>query len=117
MQLQSICRRHPASRIHPHIQRRIKAETESAAAIVNLRRRNPQIKKRTVNLIDAQFIQGRLKCFKTIVYDTDTSILRRQLIGYRNRLGVFIKNNQTTLLTQTRQNQPGMPSPTDVPST
>ena len=53
---QPIGSRLPARGIHAHIQRRIKAKAEPARCIVNLRRRNAQIKQRAINFCHAQFI-------------------------------------------------------------
>ena len=49
-------RRHAPRRIHPHIQGRVKAETESARAVVYLRRGNAQIEQCAVYLADIQSI-------------------------------------------------------------
>ena len=56
-----LCGRHSARRIHAHIQRCIKTETETPCAVIYLRGRNPQIKQRTIYLFNTQLIQGRLK--------------------------------------------------------
>ena len=46
--------RHPPRCVHTHIQRRIKAETETARTVVYLRRGNTQIKQSTIDLADTQ---------------------------------------------------------------
>jgi len=53
---QPIGSRLPARGIHAHIQGRIKAKAKPARRIVNLRRRNAQIKQRAINFCHAQFI-------------------------------------------------------------
>lgn len=47
------------------------------------------------------------------MHDTDPFVRTRQLFCHSNRLRVFVENNQPPRIAQTRQNQPGMPSPAE----
>ena len=79
-------RRFPLRGIHPHVERRIVAKTETARALVDLRRRNADIEENPVHIAHTRLVCGGTdlaSCFRSIVermqggdwYDADAVVI------------------------------------------
>ena len=90
--------------VHAHVQRPVKAKTETALGAVDLRRAHAQVQQHPSSAAVRQFTQVA----KAFMPDRKTRIGNARCFG--NRLWVFVKGQQASLRWQSGENAPRVPA-------
>ncbi len=85
-------RRFAACRVHPHVERAVRAKTETTLGIVDLRRGHAQIQQHPRHPRHAAFGQGATQRRKTVMHDREARI--GDLLRRRDRERILVERDQ-----------------------
>ena len=96
-------RRHASQRVHPHVERTVLPETETAPGIINLGRGHAQVEQNAVDLSDLPCRERRSQLGETGVDHLETRIL--YAAAGCDRLGIFVEGDQPPLPAEALENR------------
>ena len=106
-------RRHAARGVHAHVEGAVLAEAEAAAGVVDLGRRNAQVKQDAVDLMNAARGKRVGHRGKAVVNNAETRIV--DLLRGCNGLRVLVERDQAPLGGQARLQQAAVTAATEGP--
>ncbi|KOT00167.1 hypothetical protein DM50_2652 [Burkholderia mallei] len=99
-------RRFATRRVHPHVERTVRAETEAARRIVHLRRRHAQIQQHARHPPYSARIECALHRRETVMDDLEPRIL--DALGRLDRARILVERDQPSRVAQAREHRAAM---------